>query len=70
MRMDGNSKFGPSHKWAAFPGISGRYNISDEKFVRSWLPEVISLFGIRASWGITGRDNLTPWQWLQIYTLD
>ena len=55
VRMDGNSKFGPSHKWATFPGLSARYNISDEKFVRSWLPEVISLFGIRASWGINGR---------------
>ena len=67
MRMDGNSKFGPSHKWAAFPGISGRYNISDEKFVRSWLPEVISLFGIRASWGINGRAPTTDYLYYNKY---
>ncbi len=67
VRMDGNSKFGPSHKWATFPGLSARYNISDEKFVRSWLPEVISLFGIRASWGINGRAPTTDYLYYNKY---
>ena len=67
VRMDGNSKFGPSHKWATFPGLSARYNISDEKFVRSWLPEVVSLFGIRASWGINGRAPSTDYLYFNKY---
>lgn len=65
MRMDGSSKFGKAHKWASFPGLSARYNISDEKFVRSWLPNLISLFGIRASWGVNGRppkDNYLSYE--------
>ena len=54
MRADGDSKFGPKNKWAYFPGVSLRYNIIDENFmkpVRSWL----SMLGLRASWGIVGK---------------
>lgn len=55
MRMDCDSKVGKKNRWGYFPGVSLRYNISDEKFVRSWLPEVISLLSFRASWGMNGR---------------
>jgi len=67
MRMDGNSKFGPAHKWAAFPGISARYNISDEKFIRSWMPEVVHTIGIRASYGINGRAPTTDYLYYNKY---
>ena len=30
----------------------------------------IDFLKIRASWGLTGRDNLTAWQWMEVYTLD
>ena len=67
MRMDGNSKFGPAHKWAAFPGVSARYNISDEKFIRSWMPEVVHTIGIRASYGINGRAPTTDYLYYNKY---
>ena len=51
---DGNSKFGPKHKWAYFPGVSARYNIIDEPFMK-WSYKVLSMLGLRASWGITGN---------------
>ncbi len=54
-RLDGNSKFGPDHKWAMFPGLSGRWNMIDEKWIRSWMPKVVSMLAFRASWGINGR---------------
>lgn len=61
LRADGNSKFGPKNKWGYFPGVSARYNISDEPFMK-WSQKVISMLGIRGSWGITGKapskDNL------------
>ena len=61
LRADGNSKFGPKNKWGYFPGASIRYNISDEPFMK-WSEKVVSMLGLRASWGITGRapskDNL------------
>ncbi|MBQ9363112.1 MAG: SusC/RagA family TonB-linked outer membrane protein [Bacteroidaceae bacterium] len=67
MRLDGNSKFGPSHKWAAFPGISGRWNIIDEKFVRSWMPEVVSMLALRLSYGINGRAPSTDYLYYNKY---
>lgn len=54
LRADGDSKFGPKQKWAYFPGVSVRYNISDEKFFEP-LKKVVSLVGLRASWGIVGK---------------
>lgn len=61
LRADGNSKFGPQHKWAMFPGVSLRYNISDEPFMK-FSKSFLSMLGLRASWGISGRapstDNL------------
>lgn len=54
LRADGDSKFGPKQKWAYFPGMSLRYNISDEKFFEP-LRKVVSMLGLRASWGIVGK---------------
>ena len=54
LTMDGNSKFGPKNKWAYFPGVSARYNISDEPFMK-WAKKVVSVLGLRASWGIVGK---------------
>ncbi len=67
MRLDGNSKFGPSHKWAAFPGISGRWNLIDEKFIRSWMPEVVSMLALRLSYGINGRAPSTDYLYYNKY---
>ncbi|MCR4915531.1 MAG: SusC/RagA family TonB-linked outer membrane protein [Prevotella sp.] len=54
LRADGDSKFGPKNKWAYFPGVSLRYNISEEPFMK-WSEKVISMLGLKASWGIVGR---------------
>ena len=54
LRADGDSKFGPMQKWAYFPGLSLRYNISDEKFFEP-LRKQVSMLGLRASWGIVGK---------------
>lgn len=54
LRADGDSKFGPKEKWAYFPGVSLRYNIIDEPFMK-WSRSVVSMLGLRASWGIVGK---------------
>jgi len=54
LRADGDSKFGPKNKWAYFPGVSLRYNIIDEPFM-AWSKKVMSMIGLRASWGIVGK---------------
>ena len=54
LRADGDSKFGPKQKWAYFPGVSARYNISDEKLFDP-LRNIISMLALRASWGVVGK---------------
>ncbi len=55
LRADGNSKFGPKNKWAVFPGVSLRYNISDEPFFKPIKGNWLSMLGLRASYGIVGK---------------
>lgn len=55
LRGDGNTRFGPSHRWGVFYATSGRWNISDEKWMeasKKWL----SMFAVRFSWGVVGRQ--------------
>ena len=54
LRADGDSKFGPKNKWAYFPGVSLRYNISEEPFMK-WSEKWLSMLGLRASWGVVGK---------------
>lgn len=54
-RMDGTSRLGPKNKWVHSPGVSLRYNISEEKFMRP-LENVVTMLGLRASWGIVGKQ--------------
>ena len=68
LRADGTTKFGPDKRWGYFPAISGRWNISDEPFMkatRKWL----SMWSIRPSWGRVGsspnRDYLYENQFVQ-----
>lgn len=53
-RADGNTRFGKDNKWGFFPGISGRWNISDEAFMKP-LRGVISMLAVRPGWGIVGN---------------
>ena len=57
LRGDGNSKFGPKNPWFISPAVSLRYNLSEEPFFTP-LRKVVSMFGIRGSWGITGSSNV------------
>ena len=54
LRADGTTKFGDDKKWGWFPGLSARWNISDEKFMK-WSKNWLSMLSFRPSWGIVGR---------------
>ncbi len=56
VRGDGNSRFGPDNPWFYAPSVSVRYNVSDEPFFEP-LRKVVSMFGLRGSWGITGSSS-------------
>jgi TonB-linked SusC/RagA family outer membrane protein len=54
MTREGSTRFGSNRKFGNFPGISLRWNISEEPFMNfsnSWL----DVFSLRPSWGISGK---------------
>ena len=56
LRADGSTKFGSGSKWGFFPGVSGRWNISDENFFKP-LKKYINMLSFRPGWGITGNAS-------------
>ena len=71
IRSDASTKFAPENYWGTFPAVSAGWVISEEDWFRnSKALKWVDFLKLRASFGLTGRDNLTPWQWLQVYTLD
>lgn len=56
LRRDGTDKFFPSKKYAWFPSVSAAWKITAEPWMKNvkW----INLLKLRASYGVTGRDNL------------
>ena len=55
LRADGTTKFGDSKKWGYFPGLSARWNISDEGFMK-WSKKWLSMLAFRPSWGVVGNQ--------------
>ena len=67
LRGDGDSKFGPKNPWFFSPSVSLRYNLSEEPFFKN-LKKVVSMLGIRGSWGITGSSNVGVDNYFNSYT--
>jgi len=55
-RSDGSSRFGDDRKYGFFPSASVGWVVSDEKFMDQF--KFINFFKIRASYGITGNNNI------------
>ncbi|MGM9710254.1 MAG: SusC/RagA family TonB-linked outer membrane protein [Prevotella sp.] len=57
VRIDGSTQFGDNNRYGTFPGISGKWILSDEPLFRKWFGEkVFTLLAFRPSWGIAGRQ--------------
>ncbi|GHB57262.1 SusC/RagA family TonB-linked outer membrane protein [Persicitalea jodogahamensis] len=56
IRTDGSSRFGADNRWGTFPSVSAGWVISDENFMQE-MPKV-SFLKLRASYGITGNNNI------------
>ena len=68
LRSDASTKFAPENYWGTFPSASIGWVLSKE----SWLADRhgIDYLKLRASFGLTGRDNTAAWQWMQVYAQD
>lgn len=69
LRIDSSTKFAPENYWGKFPSVSAGWIISEEDWFRSAI-SWIDYLKIRASYGLTGRDNTNAWQWMQTYGTD
>jgi len=56
-RMDGSSKFSPTHRWGYFPSVGLGWVISDENFM-SGTKDVLDYMKIKTSWGMLGNDKI------------
>lgn len=59
-RADGSSRFAPGHKWGFFPSAAFAYNLSDEKFMKSF--RQLSNLKLRVSYGKIGNTGISPYQ--------
>ncbi len=56
VRRDGSSRFGPANQWGTFPSAALAWRAHQESFLQDI--ETISNFKVRASWGITGNQEI------------
>lgn len=66
IRSDASTKFAPENYWGVFPSFSAGWVMSEENWFKKALPWV-DFLKVRGSFGLTGRDNITPWQWTRLY---
>ena len=67
IRSDASTKFAPENYWGFFPSLSAGWVISKENWFADNV-KWIDFLKLRASFGLTGRDNISAWQWLQTYS--
>ncbi|MDO6430425.1 TonB-dependent receptor [Flavitalea sp. BT771] len=66
-RTDASSRFGPKNKWGQFGSVSAGWSLSSESFYHDWLGRNSSL-KLRASWGLTGNNNIPNYKDQQYIT--
>ena len=67
-REDGSSKFAQGHQWGFFPAASLGWRISEEKFLKNTAAlSFVNQLKLRASYGITGDDNASSYQFISGY---
>jgi TonB-linked SusC/RagA family outer membrane protein len=66
MREDGSPNFPQGKQYGFFPSVSAAWRVSNESFFK---PGVIDDLKLRASWGQTGNDAVSPFQYIQTYQL-
>ncbi|MCK5730349.1 MAG: TonB-dependent receptor [Draconibacterium sp.] len=60
-RYDGSSRFSSTEQYAFFPSFSGAWRISQEDFWNDF-SDIVNEFKIRASWGLTGNQAISPYE--------
>ncbi|WP_411973721.1 TonB-dependent receptor [Sphingobacterium sp. Lzh-3] len=64
-RRDGSSRFGPNNKYGNFWSIGAAWVFSSEEFLQD--QSILSFGKLRASWGVTGNDQIGDYQYLDTW---
>jgi TonB-dependent starch-binding outer membrane protein SusC len=65
LRYDGSSRFGENKRYGLFPAVKMAWNIDNEEFLAN--ARAISTLRFRASWGVTGNDQIGNFDGLGLY---
>ncbi|MDO9255513.1 MAG: TonB-dependent receptor [Bacteroidales bacterium] len=68
LRADGSSKFGANNKWAKFPSGAIAWKAHNESFIKNL--NIFDELKIRASYGISGNQGISPYQTLSRYGVE
>ncbi len=67
VRRDGSSRFGPDKRVANFGAVGGAWLFHEENAIKSLLP-FVSFGKLKASYGITGSDQIPDYGYLNSYS--
>ena len=67
-RRDGSSRFGPNYQFGNFGAVGAAWIFSNEKFIQKKL-KFLNFGKIRASYGITGSDQIGDYGFYDTYTV-
>lgn len=66
IRRDGSSNFGPENRYGTFFGVSGGWNVSEEKFFPNLNARWINNLKIRASYAGVGNQSIPPYSYADL----
>lgn len=66
-RAEASSTFAPEHRVGYFPSVAASWLISNEDFMKD--QDIVSFLKLRASYGITGNNNIPAYKYLATYAL-
>jgi TonB-linked SusC/RagA family outer membrane protein len=66
-RRDGSSRFGPANRFSTFGAIGAAWLFSEEEFIKNKI-SVISFGKLRASYGISGNDQIGDYRYLNTWS--
>ena len=69
VRSDASTNFAPENYWGTFPSLSAGWVISEEPWFKDKM-QGIDFLKFRGSFGLLGKDNVKPWQWITTYNVN
>ena len=67
-RTEASSVFASLHRVGHFPSVAASWLITNEDFMKG--QDIVSFLKLRASYGITGNNNIPAYKYLSTYALD